>query len=259
MNKIRSTSSTRRIVAILAAVGSSAFLASCDSSFASSTAPKSVTFTVTVKNVSVPGTIASDRAMGTIPLSPGAFAVFQGTDPTFTPGQSADSGTERIAEDGFPGPPLPGSKSTMLASAANVTASGVFQSPGGPDNGPAISAGETATFTITASPGSRLQFETMFVQSNDWFYGFGNGGLQLFNGNTPTIGDVTSQLVLYDAGTEQDTPPGTGAFQKPVQDPMAMNVGPSESVPIQTAAQRHPTYTIPATSSVIAVTVTPQK
>jgi len=115
--------------------------------------------------------------MGTVPLSPGAWAVFSGSDPAFTVGANADEGTERIAEDGFPGPPLPlGTKSTLLAAAAGVRRSGVFQSPGGPDNGPVIFAGETATFTILASPGDRLQFETMFVQSNDWFYGFGGGG-----------------------------------------------------------------------------------
>jgi hypothetical protein len=134
----------------------------------------------------------------------------------------------------------------------------VFQSPGGPDAGPAIAAGETATFTITASPGDRLQIETMFVQSNDWFYGFGGGGLALFSGRTPVSGDVTAQLVLYDAGTEADTPPGTGPSQKPAQPPTATNVGAAESVPIRPASERHPTFTIPATASVIRVTITPQ-
>lgn len=224
-----------------------------------STTPDVVTFTVTVQDVSQPGTISSDRAMGTVPLSPGAYAVFTGSDPAFTPGQAADEGTERIAEDGFPGPPLPlGSESTLLAAAANVRDSGVFQSPGGPDAGPALFAGETATFTVTAAPGDRLQLETMFVQSNDWFYAFGGGGLALFEGDRPISGDVTSRLVLYDAGTEQDTPPGTGAFQKPAQQPMATNVGPSESVPVQPAAARYPSYTIPSTSAVIRVTVTPR-
>lgn len=174
----------------------------------------------------------------------------------FTPGQLADGGTELIAEDGFPGPPLPGTKSSMLAALPGVM-SGVFQSPGGPGAKPAISAGETATFNITASRGDRLQIQTMFVQSNDWFYAFGGGGLALFTGDTPVSGDVTSQLVLYDAGTEQDTPPGTGPFQKPVQEPTAMNVGPAETVPIQPAATRHPTFTIPPTTSVIRVTITP--
>jgi hypothetical protein len=93
-------------------------------------------FMITIQNVSTPGTLATDRAMGAIPLSPGAYAVFTETDPAFTIGGRADVGTERIAEDGFPGPPLPlGTKSTLLAAARRVTASGVFQSPGGPDNG----------------------------------------------------------------------------------------------------------------------------
>jgi len=215
-------------------------------------------FTVTVQNVSRPGLLATDRAIGTVPLSPGVWAVFSGSDPAFTVGANADQGTERIAEDGFPGPPLPlGTKSTLLAAAAGVRSSGVFQSPGGPDNGPALFAGETVTFTIVASPGDRLQLETMFVQSNDWFYGFGGGGLALFNGNTPISGDVASQLVVYDAGTEQDTAPGTGEFQKPAQAPTATNVGPSESVPIRSARERFPNFNIPADASVIRVSIAP--
>lgn len=97
----------------------------------------------------------------------------------------------------------------------------------------------------------------MFVQSNDWLYGFDGSGLDLFQNGVPVSGGVTSHLGLYDAGTEQGTPPGTGAYQKPVQDPMATNVGPSENVPIQTAAARHPDYMIPAATSVIRVTITP--
>lgn len=229
-------------------------LAAC----ADDTAPVSRAFTVMVQNVSTPGTLASSRAMGTVPLSPGAFAVFTGADPAFTPGSIADVGTERIAEDGFPGPPLPGTKSTMLAAASNVRQSGVFQSPGGPDDGPALFAGETATFTITASPGDRLQFETMFVQSNDWFYAFGNGGLALFDGTTPVSGNVTDRIVLYDAGTEADTPPGTGPNQKPVQDPMATNVGPPDpNNQIRLASTSG--FLIPATASVIRITITPTR
>ncbi len=231
--------------------------AGCDDDPNGSVAP--TTFTVTIQDVSQAGLIATDRAMGTVPLSPGVWVVYTGSNPAFQVGAAADEGTERIAEDGFPGPPLPGSESTLLAAAPGERSSGVFQSPGGPDNGPALFAGETATFTVTAIPGDRLQIETMFVQSNDWFYGFGADGLALFDGDQPITGDVTSQLVLYDAGTEQDTAPGTGPFQKPVQDPMATNVGTAENVPIRTAAERHPGFSIPATSSVIRITVTPQQ
>ena len=95
----------------------------------------------------------------------------------------------------------------------------------------------------------------MFVQSNDWFYGFTDGGLELFDDGDPISGDVTTRLAVYDAGTEQDTAPGTGPDQKPVQDPMATDVGPDESVAIARAADRHPSFTIPATSQVIRVTV----
>jgi len=133
----------------------------------------------------------------------------------------------------------------------------VAPSPGGPDNGPALFAGESSSFTFTARPGDKLQFETMFVQSNDWFYAFNDDGLELFDDNTPRSGDFTSNVVVYDAGTEQDTAPGTGPDQKPVQGATDSNVGPSEDEDIELAASRHPGFTIPASNQVIRVTVTP--
>lgn len=215
------------------------------------TAPQTTSFTVTIENISTPGLLGTARAGGTIPLSPGAFAVFTGSNPLFAGGSAADQGTERIAEDGFPE-----MKDAMLAGASNVTQHGLFESPGGPDAGPAIFAGETATFTVSASPGDRLQLEAMFVQSNDWFYAFADGGLELFQGTTPVSGDVTARLALYDAGTEEDTAPGTGPDQKPVQDPAATNVGPpDDDTTIRLASADG--FTVPATTSVVRVTVTP--
>ena len=207
-------------------------------------------FTVRIENVSTPNLISTPRADGTVPLSPGAYAVYDHYNPMFTTGQAADEGIARIAEDGFPM-----QEASELQSMSEVL-SGTFASPGGPDDGPAIFAGEVATFTFKASPGERLQLATMFVQSNDWFYAFGDKGLDLFDGADAVEGDVTHKLVLYDAGTEEDTAPGTGPFQKPVQDPMATNVGPDDSVnQIQKASTRHPGFTIPATSAVIRVTI----
>ncbi len=211
------------------------------------------TFELKIENVSQPNTIATDRAMGTVPLSPPAVAVFTGDDPMFTPGQRANLGTARIAEDGFPDEML-----AILSGASNVTQQGAAPSPGGPDNGPALFAGESVTITLMAQPGDKLQFETMFVQSNDWFYAFTGGGIDLFTGDTPLSGEVTGRVDVYDAGTEQDTAPGTGPDQKPVQDPMATNVGPDEDVNIQLARQRHPSFTVPANNAVIRVTLTPQ-
>ncbi len=211
------------------------------------------TFELKIENISQPNTLATDRAMGTVPLSPPAVAVFTGDDPMFTEGQMANLGTARIAEDGFPDEML-----AILTAATNVKQSGAAPSPGGPDNGPALFARESVTITLEAEPGDKLQFETMFVQSNDWFYAFTGGGIDLFNGDTPLSGDLTGRLEVYDAGTEQDTAPGTGPDQKPVQDPTATNVGPDEDVNIQTARQRHPSFTVPANNAVIRVTLTPQ-
>lgn len=214
-----------------------------------------VTFEVTVENVSMPNLLETERANGTVPLSPGVYATYTGENPLFMVGQRADNGTARIAEDGFPS-----IEANSLSNNPNVLMSGIFQSPGGPDNGPAIAPGESATFTVTAKPGTRLQIETMFVQSNDFFYAFGDEGLQLFQNSKPVSGDVTSELVLYDAGTEGDTPPGTGDFQKPVQSPGATNFGPDDPIKeILPAMEKHPEFNIPPASKVIKVTVTPQK
>lgn len=259
-------------LAAITAVG----LGACDDDPTSPATP--TTFQVTIQNVSGMGTIASDRVGGSVPLSPGAYAVFSGADPLFTDGQLADSGTRLIAEDGFPSfpdmlapPQTEGTTELELLAAAGVTGVGVFQAPGAGTIGPAapgIFPGETATFTITASRGDRLQIETMFVQSGDWFYAFeqdGDAGLALFDGDDPISGvvDVNDVMVVYDAGTEIDVAPGTGpmtppgAVQKPVQDPTATSVGTDESVPIQDARTRH-SFDIPDNSDVIRVTITPQ-
>ena len=217
------------------------------------------TFKVRVENVSQPQTLNVERLNGIVPLSPGAFTVYPGnfylgTNPMFLPGTPADVGTERIAEDGFPMMEI-----QILKDYPAIRMIGTFDSPGGPGDNPALLPGESATFTIKARPGDRLQLETMFVQSNDWYFGFDEEGLDLFNGSTPVSGDVTQMLVLYDAGTEEDTPPGTGPFQKPVQPPMATDIGPADSYKlIAPARERHPDYMIPSNSSVIKVTIMPQ-
>ena len=246
--------STRALLALpLLAVGLT--IAGCDSND-DDDEPR--TFSVTVANVSTPGTVDTDRAMGTVPLSPPAYAVFSGDDPMFTLGGRANLGTERIAEDGFPDEMV-----ALLGRASNVTASGAAPSPGGADMGPALFAAlmglpaESVTFTVTAVPGQKLQMETMFVQSNDWFISFRDGGLDLFGDefdDSDRDVDVTGRLAVYDAGTEEDTAPGTGPNQKPVQAPMATNVGPADDNPnIRLASTSG--FTVPDLSRVARVTV----
>ena len=205
--------------------------------------PVTQSFTVTIENVSTSQTVATDRADGIVPISPGAYAVFTGANPIFTVGGTADAGLEAIAEDGVTDQTV-----ATLNADANVTSGGAFKNVDGP-----ILPGKPATFTFTATEGQKLQLATMFVQSNDWFYSFGNGGIDLFNGTTPISGDVTSSLVLYDAGTEEDTAPGTGDFQKTAQDEGTVNVGPADD---DTTIRVAGGFTIPATNDVIRVTIT---
>jgi len=45
----------------------------------------------------------------------------------------------------------------------------------------------------------------MMGQSNDWFYGPGESGIELFKDGQPINGDITSQIILWDVGTESGT------------------------------------------------------
>ena len=110
-------------------------------------------FTVTVKNVSKPGTVDTDRANGVVPLSPPAYGVYTGENPAFVPGEDANDGTELIAEDGFPGGPLPpesGGLADTLAESENVSGSGVASSPGGSIEAPTLGPGESVEFSVMA-------------------------------------------------------------------------------------------------------------
>ncbi len=149
-----------------------------------------------------------------------------------------------VAEDGFPM-----KLASELKGAANATDSGVFKQPAGPK--PALLPGQSATFKVTASPGQKLSFATMFVPSNDAFYGAANG-IELFDASgAPASGDVTSQIAAYDAGTEQDQP-FYGPATKPVQP--SDNFGPSETKPVQPVADAG-ANTYPPTNKVIRVSI----
>ncbi len=73
--------------------------------------------------------------------------------------------------------------------------------------------GQTYAFTFDAHPGHRLSFATMFVHSNDLFYAPNGDGIELWTEEGRTMGDITDQIMLWDAGTEVNQEPGTGADQ----------------------------------------------
>ncbi len=117
--------------------------------------------------------------------------------------------------------PMTGAESTTFrVNIENVSggtlfsAGGVFNTPAGdPSPGP-LTPGKSYEVTFNAAPGSRLSFATMFVPSNDLFYAPSANGIALFDGDgNATMGDITSQISLWDAGTEEDQEPGLGGNQ----------------------------------------------
>ena len=187
------------------------------------------------------------------PLSPGVWAVHDnGINPLFNSG-SADlgEGLEDIAEDGDPA-----ALASALNSKAGVASSGIFNTPvgaGGP--GPAIPGG-AYEFSFTAEEGDYLSFMTMFVQSNDLFYTFPEGGIPLFNNGNPMTGDMTSQVLLYDAGTEINEFPGAGLNQVIRQ--TGADTGEEENGVVTNIDNVGDGFTYPAVGDIIRVTITPQ-
>lgn len=157
-------------------------------------------FEVTIRNVATDKTLMlPDGRTASAPIAPGVYVVAPVANLLFMPGTYADEALERLAEDGNFQPML-----DKVSAMKDKTASGMFL-PGQP-------------FTVAASPGDRLQFATMFVQSNDLFFAPRGGGIDLFDGGGRAMHDkVTSRVGLFDAGTEVNQPPGAGPDQAPRQ------------------------------------------
>ncbi len=196
------------------------------------------TFTVTIRNVATDKTLRlPDGGTTGAPIAPGVYVVAPTPNVLFTPGGYADEALERLAEDGNFQPLL-----DKVSAMKGLTASGMFL-PGQP-------------FTVTASPGDRLQFATMFVQSNDLFFAPRDGGIALFDsGGRAMHGKVTSRVALFDAGTEKNQPPGAGPDQAPRQ--AKPNTGASEHMPLDLVANRRDGFAYPPVEAVIEVEIEP--
>ncbi len=182
----------------------------------------------------------------TTPIAPGVWAVHDVSGVLFSSGSpDAGLGLEALAEDGDPS-----ALAAALASVSGVQSSGVFNTPDGASAPGVVAPGGSYSFTVSGVPGDRLSFATMFVQSNDLFYAPAEGGITLFSGSTPTAGDVTSLVLLWDAGTEVNEEPGVGSTQAPRQG--EPNSGADESGNVQ---QVDDGFTYP--SPVLRVIITP--
>ncbi|MEM6292185.1 MAG: spondin domain-containing protein [Myxococcota bacterium] len=176
-----------------------------------------------------------------VPLSPGAYVVHAEDAPFFTEGEAdRGEGLEAIAEDGDP--------SGLVESVEGAVA---FNTPDGADEPGPVFPGNAYAFQFDAEPGYAVSFATMFIQSNDLFYGPDSSGIALFDedGN-PRSGDITDEVTLWDAGTEDNQWPGAGPDQAPRQAGPDTGGGRSGNVRLVDDG-----FTYPADDQVIRVTL----
>ncbi|MCZ6872556.1 MAG: spondin domain-containing protein [bacterium] len=193
----------------------------------------------------------ADRTGLTVPLSPGIIAVDNQANLLFTVGQAdRGEGLEGIAEDGDPSQ-LAASLMLQLGISSSAL---TFNTPVGATAPAPIGPGGVYAITFSADPGDQLSFVTMFVPSNDFFFAPDGNGIDLFNvNNIPVTGDVTSQVLLWDAGTEVNQEPGVGPDQ--VQRQAAPNTGAPD--PDDTVRLAPDTFgNLPPSDTILRVTLT---
>lgn len=159
-------------------------------------------------------------------FSPVLWAVSSQGEPFFTSGApDRGAGLEHLAEDG--------DGSGLLASLDGQLTDGLERvalqaiPDGATDAGPLL-PGSGYTFEVTGAPGDHLSLASMFGASNDWVAATDPEGIALFDAaGMPLSGDVSSELSLWDVGTEQSEEPGVGPDTGPQQ--AAPNTGAEDS------------------------------
>lgn len=211
-------------------------------------------FTVTVENVSTTETLTpSEGDPQPVPVSPGAYAVHTTLAPLFTPGVADRmDGLEAIAEDGDPS-----QLASSLDGAEGIVDSGAFTTPVDASEPGPIGPGGAYEFGVTAAPGQRLSFASMFIPSNDLFFAPGEAGVPLFDATgQPVEAAVTALVGLWDAGTEANEEPGIGPNQ--AQRQSGPDTGPAEDAPVLPIEAVDDGYDYPAVDEVVQVSVAPE-
>ncbi|HEY5927987.1 MAG TPA: spondin domain-containing protein [Kofleriaceae bacterium] len=108
---------------------------------------------------------------------------------------------------------------------------------------------------FTAGPGHKLTFAMSLIESNDWFFAPDPAGLPLYADGKRVLGDITSTVRLWDAGTEANQELGVGnatCANQPMRDYGAPD--PDNHVRLVTETQING-QPIPAINSMIKVTL----
>ena len=192
-------------------------LASSDAPATPNAPTATTSFVVRVENVSrdtlLPG-----------PFAPGVWAIHDNTVTPFFDANQRDrgQGLAALAEDG-----AAAGLATAVAGSSGISSSGVFSIPVNASAPGPILPGGAYEFEFDADQGDYLSLASMLVQTNDIFIAPAPAGIALFDGDgNPISGDITSQVPLWDVGSEMNEAPGMGPNQAPRQ--AAANTGPAE-------------------------------
>ncbi|HYQ00967.1 MAG TPA: spondin domain-containing protein [Polyangiaceae bacterium] len=188
----------------------------------------------------------------TFPASPGVWLVHKaGTKPLFNAGAAElGKGLEALAEDG--------NVSTLAAHFASLDgylSGDIFNTPVGATTPGPISPGSKYQFSFDASPGDSLSFASMLAATNDVFFAPKDVGIPLFDeDNVALAGDISSQVFLWDAGTEANEEPAIGL--NTVTNQLTANTGTAGEGKVQLlSAVTTDTFQYPAAQSILKVTI----
>ena len=182
------------------------------------------------------------------PISRGVWAVHTHGMPLFETGLTDKNvGLERQAEDGNP------ADLAAAMNTADVVASGIFDTPVGASMPGAARPGSAYEIHVTADPGDRFSFTTMFGMSDDWFFATEPHGIALFDGDQPIDRDVSDEIAIYDVGSEIDEELAIGPDTGPQQP--APDTGATDPID-QVRSVAPARYGTPA-SQHLRVTITP--
>ncbi len=182
------------------------------------------------------------------PFAPGVYAIHNSSAEAFTAGEVAPAGLEALAEDASPGD----YKATLDAT-AGVSAAGIFNDPNNSGTMGPIMPGSSYTFSFDAEEGDYLSFASMLGNTNDLFIAPDGGGIALFSNGIAISGDITGQVMLWDAGSEVNEYPGAGPNQAPRQP--GPNSGADENGTVELIDNVNDGFSYPSVASMVSITI----
>jgi hypothetical protein len=141
-----------------------------------------------------------------------------------------------------------------VATAKSFTSAGVFDTPVGAGAPGPLTPGKKYEFTVDAGRKQKLSFATMLAATNDVFFGPNGDGIALYDEDgEPISGDVTDEVLLWDAGTEVNEEPKVGP--NTVSKQAAPDTGPAENGNVVKLSDTDDPFVYPSVADVMKVNV----